>query len=105
MASQPATLEHRQPAPPMSVARMDNPTDYLENSEGGNTHFFLNGQPHSLLIGGEQVDFPAGCEKLEMQRRKCGDYYGEVKGKTFYVSGTGNTAAFAVQNALRQVRS
>ena len=54
-------------------------------------------------LDGESIVFPIGSRKLEFQQRLCGDYYAEIQGTNFYVSGVGATQLIAAKSALAKI--
>lgn len=67
-------------------------------SHNGDTPFLID-------IDGQQVGLPVGCKAVEVAPRMCGDFYAEVRGVGFYVSGTGESPASAMQSAIARIPS
>lgn len=78
-------------------------SDRYDKGGSSNTRVPLNEAGTILSIGGRDVVVPPHCLLLEVQPRLCGDYYAEIRGKGFYVSGCGVAAVDAVESAIAKV--
>lgn len=64
----------------------------------------LNAETGTLIdVDGEEVFFPVGLRRLEVQPRLCGDHYAELYSMTRCVSAVGKTRPEAIKAAIAKI--